>query len=134
MNDFALLIGRWALAAVFLVSGANKFLNGIDGVAAGLTAKGLPYGYELAIAAASAEVIGALLLVIGFMTRLGALALIVFTVAATYYFHNFWAVDPAQYQQQFTQFLKNLSMIGGLLVLFAAGPGSISIDGASHEE
>ncbi|WP_170936997.1 MULTISPECIES: DoxX family protein [Rhodomicrobium] len=130
MNNLALLIGRWALATAFVVSGAGKFLGGIEGVAGTLAAKGLPYAMPLAIVAAAVELGGGLLVVLGFQTRLAALALIVFTIAATYLFHNFWAVDPAQYQAQFVHFLKNLSIIGGFLVLVAAGPGRISVDGA----
>lgn len=130
MNDTALLIGRCALAAIFIASGVGKFMGGIEGVATGLAAKGLPSALALAITAATIEVLGGLLIVIGWKTRVGALLLIGFTIAATYFFHNFWAVEPAQYQAQFIQFMKNLSMIGGLLVLFAAGPGRISVEGS----
>lgn len=128
MNDFALLIGRWALAAIFVISGANKFLGGIDGVAAGIAAKGLPSALALAIAAAAVEIIGGLLIVLGWQTRVGCVLLIVFTVVASYFFHDFWAVAPEQYQAQFIQFMKNVAMIGGLFILYAAGPGRLSID------
>lgn len=44
--------------------------------------------------------------------------LIVFTILATFFFHNFWAVPPEQFQMQLIQFLKNVAIIGGLLLVF----------------
>jgi putative oxidoreductase len=129
MMDGALLIGRIMLVALFLNSGYGKLMD-IPGLEARLAGIGLPMPIVLAWAAALAEVIGGLLVVLGWQTRLGALALIAFTAAATYYFHPFWAMEPGQAQTlQMIQAWKNLGIIGGLVVLIGAGPGRISIDG-----
>jgi putative oxidoreductase len=68
--------------------------------------------------------------VLGAWTRIGAAFLLVFLLAATYYFHDFWTLaDPLQRQLQTIQFLKNLSIAGGLLALMAFGGGPWSVDG-----
>jgi len=69
----------------------------------------------------------------GFMTRSAALALAVFTLLASLIFHNFWAVPEAQKMVQNLMFMKNLSVIGGLLVLAAIGPGNWSLDAKRRE-
>ena len=55
-------------------------------------------------------------------TRVAALALIVFTAAATFWFHDFWAMAGADRMNNMTHALKNLSLIGALLVFFVIGP------------
>jgi SURF4 family len=67
-------------------------------------------------------------LLAGFKTRWGVVALLVFLVRATLVFHNFWAAQGPELQQQLTQFLKNVAIGGGLFVEFAAGPGALSVD------
>ena len=57
-----------------------------------------------------------------------ALALAVFTIAATIFFHNFWAVAADQQMVQRLMFNKNLAIIGGLLLVYAFGPGRYSLD------
>jgi len=52
----------------------------------------------------------------------------VFLVPVTLVFHNFWAYQGAEAQLQTIQFLKNVSIGGGLLAIFAAGPGALSVD------
>ena len=65
---------------------------------------------------------------VGFKARWGALALLIFLVPVTLVFHNFWAVPPDQQQIQTVNFLKNLSIGGGLLIILGRGAGAFSID------
>ena len=75
-------------------------------------------------------IIGGVAVVLGAWTRFGAIFLFVFLAAATFYFHDFWTfADPTQRQLQTIQFLKNMSIAGGLLALIAFGGGPWSIDG-----
>jgi putative oxidoreductase len=68
------------------------------------------------------------MLFVGFKTRWAALALIVFVLVANFVFHQFWAMEgPAKMNNEIT-FLKNLAMVGGLLMLYVAGPGRYSVD------
>jgi putative oxidoreductase len=126
-RDLAALAGRILLAATFAVSGYGKIHN-FAGTAAFMASKGLPLTEVLLVLAILAELGCGLAVMIGWKTRLAALAIIIFTVVATAVFHNFWAVPPEQAMMQQIQFMKNLSIIGGLLLLVAFGPGRYAVD------
>jgi putative oxidoreductase len=129
--DALLLVGRIALGAIFVMSGYGK-LAGLDGFTAVLANQGVPLAPIMAVLAAAAEFSGGLFIVLGFQARLGALVLVAFTVAATLIAHRFWELDGAAYKAQQIQFSKNLSIIGGLLLLVAAGSGRFGLDGLRH--
>ena len=96
------------------------------GIVAHAAAKGVP---QVLLAGATAlELVGVILLITGFKTRWGVAALVVFLVPVTLVFHDFWAVQGPQHQQQLVEFLKNVAIAGGLLVEFVAGPGAFSLD------
>ena len=129
VNDAVLLLGRVAIALMFVTSGAEKFLS-LPGTAAAVASKGLPYADVLAVAAATLELIGGLLVIAGWQTRIAALALAVFTAIAGYFFHDFWHYPPGpEYTNNMFHFMKNLSIIGGFLMLAAVGAGRYSFDG-----
>jgi putative oxidoreductase len=121
------LLARLLLALMFVLAGAGKFAD-LGGTAGYIASKGLPAPMVLAFATAALEVLGGLAIMVGFQARAAALALAGFTLLATLLFHNFWA-QPAD--QQFVQqlmFMKNLSVVGGLLLVFAFGAGGASVD------
>ena len=68
-----------------------------------------------------------LMVLAGWNARWGAVLLALFTIPATLIFHNFWAVDAAQYQNQFNHFMKNLAVLGGLAYIIAMGSGPYSL-------
>jgi len=74
------------------------------------------------------EIGGSLSLILGFRAKLGAVALLFFLIPATLIFHNFWAFEGAERQGQMINFMKNVAMIGGLLLVLAFGPGRLSFD------
>ena len=121
------LIGRLAIAAIFFISGAAK-LTDVSGTAAHMAGVGIPYPETLAMFVGTLEILGALSLVLGAMTRLGALGLILFLIPTTLLFHNFWAYEGDEQRLQMIQFLKNVGIAGGLLMLVSYGPGRYSID------
>jgi len=121
------LTARILLALMFLLAGLSKFA-GLDGTAGYIASKGLPMAGLLAFGTAALEVGGALLLIVGWKARWAALALAVFTLMASVLFHNYWAMPADQQMMQQLMFMKNLAVAGGLLVLFAFGPGSLSLD------
>ena len=82
--------------------------------------------YRRAAPGLSLVIIGGLLLLVGFKARYAAILLFLFTVAATFLGHQFW-VDPSQQ----TQFLKNLVIMGALLMLAVHGAGPYSVDDRS---
>src|SRR5262249_652866 len=89
---------------------------------------GIPFPETLAMIAGTAEVLGALSLMTGALIRLGALGLILYLIPTTLLFHNFWAFEGDAQQMQLANFLKNLGIIAGLLLLVSYGPGRYSID------
>ncbi len=84
----------------------------------------------LAVGAGAGELIGGLAIAIGWQTRLAAAGLILFTAVAAFFFHDFWNLPAgAERANQMIHAMKNLSMIGGLIVLAVAGAGRFSFDG-----
>jgi putative oxidoreductase len=126
-NSTILLVSRILLAGVFLVFGIRK-LMAVAGTAGYLTKLGLPMGEVLVWAVILIEVGGALLLIVGWQTRLAAWILAGFVVLATLAAHRYWEFEGPQYVAQLTNFMKNLAIVGGLLLVAASGPGRLSVD------
>lgn len=126
-NGLTLLLGRVAMAAIFIPSGFSKLMH-LGNVAATLANRGLPAPYVFAILAALTEFFGSVCVAFGFKTRPVALLMIVFTMIAAFLSHHFWTLEGAANTTQYIQFMKNLAIAGGFLLLFAAGPGPYSID------
>ena len=129
VNDAMLAFGRIAIALIFVSSGAEKFMD-LGGTAAEIASRHLPYPDVLAVLTATLEAVGGLLIIFGWQTRIAALALALFTAAASYFFHDFWHLPPgAQHTDAMIHFMKNVSIIGGFLMLAAVGGGRYSLDG-----
>lgn len=127
LNSFGPLIARALIALIFIASGASK-IAGFDQTVGYIASKGLPFASLGAIAAIVVELGGGILLVIGYKARWAALAMFVFTLAAAFIFHNFWAASAAEAQNQMIHFMKNISMAGGLLMVVLHGSGVRSIE------
>jgi putative oxidoreductase len=123
----AALVGRILLAVMFIISGFGK-ITGYDGTAGYMAAKGLPMVNVLLPLTILTELGGGLDLVAGFKARWVALLLAGFTILAALIFHNFWAADAAQHMNQQIHFMKNITIAGGMLMVFAFGPGRYSVD------
>ena len=121
-NNLVLLVARVLLSAMFIMAGAMKF-GDIAGTAGYISSVGLPAGTALAWLAGIFEVLAGLAILVGFQTRNAAYLLAAFCVFTAVMFH----FQPAD-QVQFTMFLKNLTIAGGLLALAVAGAGAFSVD------
>lgn len=133
-----LVLGRILFVLVFILSGGQKLMD-IAGTAGTIGAKvvlpdalsvytpqleamtGMTTPTMLAILVGVVEIGAALMIAANIGARAGAVLLILFTIAATWYFHPFWAMSGAERDANMIQALKNLSLIGGLLVIFAIG-------------
>lgn len=122
-----LVVARVLLALIFVTAGFSK-LTGLQGTAGYIGSVGLPAPMLLAVASGVVELVAGVLIIVGWRARWAALALAAFTVVATVLFHNFWAMPAEQQMMQQLMFMKNLSIVGGLMVLFAFGAGSLSLD------
>ena len=89
---------------------------------------GMPKYEALAWALAVLELVCGLVILIGLMARWGALLLVVFTAGTIFFVHNFWDMTGEAYEQNMMLALKNLSIMGGLLLIVAVGSGLHSID------
>lgn len=127
MTRYAPLAGRILLSLIFLVSGLGK-IPAWDQTAAYMASRGMPVVPLFLIAAICIEVGAGLSVMLGFRAKAGATALMVFLVPATLIFHNFWTYPPAEQQVQMVMFLKNVSILGGLLLVAAFGAGPVSVD------
>jgi putative oxidoreductase len=124
LQNTAAVAGRVLLGLLFVVSGFGK-ITGFAGTAAYMASKGMPMAEVLLVGAIVVELVGGLMLVAGWKARWAALAIFAFLIPATLIFHNPLGADA---QAQMTQFLKNLSIMGGMLLVAAFGPGAWGAD------
>ena len=126
-NDLLLLLGRIAIAAVFIPSGFSKLSN-LDGFIASMDGRGVPFAWLLAPLGALIEFLAGIAVVVGVNVRVASLLMILFTVAATLIAHRFWEFQGAARQTQQGQFFKNLAIAGGFVFLMVNGGGRYCID------
>jgi putative oxidoreductase len=127
MNQTVFGVARILVVVLFVVSGAGKLMNPAAVVNA-VSGKGLPYPQILAYLTIAAELGLGLLIALGFYARAAALLLAVFTAATIVVFHNFWSMSGDAFRTNQIQALKNLSIIGALLMIAAAGPGRLALN------
>ena len=123
LNAALPLVGRLLLSAIFLLSGFAKLADPA-GTIGYIQSVGLPFPQLGLVAAVLVELVGGLLLVVGYRTRLVAALLAAFSLATAVFFHANLAD-----QNQFIHFFKNIALAGGLLQVAAFGAGRFSIDG-----
>lgn len=142
MQIFVLPLARIMISLLFIITGYAKVAGfGGQNMAGWIayakprlvipgTTDPLPNPELLAQIAAYGELVGGILLFIGILTRVTAFGLFAFTIAASVLGHAFWTfADAGQSFMQLQQFLKNMGIAGGLLLLVGAGGGALSIDG-----
>jgi putative oxidoreductase len=130
LADFVLLVGRVLLGWLFLASSAGiggKLWNPA-GFAGYLKALGAPAPDLLSWIGALVEALVGAALILGIGTRYAALLCVLFLIIATALAHRYWEYPAAQVQGQYNNFLKNLAILGGALIIFVTGPGRFSLD------
>lgn len=113
------LIGRLLIGGVFLYAAVGN-IRAFDDALGFLTKRGIPQPREALMAGIAVHLVSSVLVILGIWTALGALGLIVFTVAATWTYHNFWDYSGPDRAAKLRSFNNNLMITGGLLVLLAA--------------
>ena len=119
------LLGRLFFALIFLVAAPNHFARQTIAYAA---AQGVPLASIAVPFAGIIALLGGLLILLGYHARIGAGLIALFLIGVTPMLHNFWTVaDPMARQMQMIMFMKNVSMLGGALLItqFGAGPWSL---------
>lgn len=118
-------LGRLLIAPLFIPAGVNK-IGGFAGTQQYMESQGVPG--DLLPLVIAVEIIAPIMIILGWWTRLAAFGLAVFTILSAALFH-FDLADQAQYMQ----FMKNLAIGGGLLILAGRGAGGWSMDGRQRD-
>jgi putative oxidoreductase len=126
-RDVAALVARILLTVMFITSGWGK-LTGFAGTVGYIASQGMPLPQLMAVGAIAVELGAGLLLLVGYKARWAALAIFAFLISTTLVFHNFWASPPDQAMMQQINFMKNVTIMGGMLLVWAFGPGRIALD------
>ena len=123
---YAVLAGRQLFSIIFIIASAGHFSpQTIESAAR----HGVPLPGLLVPLSGIIALMGGLSVLLGFQTRLGAWLLVIFLVPVTLMMHNFWsAPDPMTFQIEKAMFLKNITMLGGALVISYFGAGPLSLD------
>ena len=121
IDNYLSLLARIFIFALFIWSGTNKILNPVA-TQVNMSAHGMPFTSVFLLGAIALEILGGLSVLLGIKTRWGAAMLIIFLIPATLIFHTDFSTEIEQ-----AMFLKNLAMLGGLLMLIRYGGGSIAV-------
>ena len=121
------LAGRVLLSAIFLTSGVSHILQWRHSTDL-MEQEGVPLPNLLLVLAIVCLLLGGLSVLIGLRARLGAVLLILFLIPTTLVFHGDWTAGSSGASDQMLHFMKNLGLLGGLLMVLAFGAGGFSID------
>ena len=124
LQPWGLLFGRLMLGYIFVVAGYGK-IAGFAGTAKFMASKGMPMVEPLLVATIIIELVGGLMLAVGWKARWAAWAFFLFIIPTTIIFHPVWS-SPGEA----IQFNKNLAIMGGMLYVAFMGPGRLSLDKA----
>lgn len=121
------LAARICLCIIFINSGIGKIF-GFASTAEMMAGQGLPIPQVLLIFTIAFQLLGGLSLLFGYKVKIGSLLLILFLIPATLVFHN-----PIGNPDELNSFLKNIGLIGGLLMTMYAGAGALAVDAATEK-
>ncbi len=125
-RDELILLGRVLMMLLFLISGWGK-LTGFSGTVGYMGSVGVPMPMAAAAVAVIMEFGVGIALLIGFWTRPLALLMALFVLGTALIAHTYWNVEGAMQTANMVQFYKNLSIMGGLLMLAVTGPGRYAL-------
>jgi putative oxidoreductase len=126
------VLGRFLFALIFIMAGANHFNRQTIGYAA---SQGVPLASILVPLSGVLAIAGGLSILLGYRAKLGGWLIALFLVPVTLMMHKFWTVtDPMMWQIQMILFMKNVSMLGGALLISQFGAGPFSLDARRTRE
>ena len=120
------VLGRFLFALIFLVAAPNHFTKQTIAFSA---SQGVPLASIAVPLSGVVAIAGGLSILLGYRAKLGAWLLVLFLIPVTLMLHKFWMVaDPMMAQIQMILFMKNVSMLGGALLISQFGAGPVSLD------
>lgn len=126
-QSFIVLLGRICLSLVFIWAAFAKIMN-LEGTMGYMTSKHLPFALILLPLAILVQMAGAIFLLSGYKTRIGAWMLILFIIPAAIIFHDFWNLRGHERLTEQILFMKDLAILGGLMIIASFGPGRYAFD------
>ncbi len=123
-------LGRFLISFIFILAGIGKIID-FRGATDTMKSVGIGGAEFLIFAGLVMELVGGILLLLGWYTRFAIWVLMVFLLPATLIFHPFWNFTGSEMALQLSIFLKNLTIYGGLLAFLSYGPGKWSIDAST---
>jgi putative oxidoreductase len=127
LNDAIILAARLLLTALFLIFGWRK-LRDRAGTVRQMAQLGVPVPALAAAVSTFMELPVAFTVTVGAFARPAALAMALYTVGTAYFGHRYWTVAAPDRVESMDSFYKDLSVVGGFLLLCVAGAGKYSID------
>lgn len=119
--------GRLLISLIFILAGIGKIFD-FQGAVDTLRSIGVGGAMILIFIALLMELIGGILLLLGWFTRVAIWLLWIFLLPTTLLFHGFWNFTGPEMALQLSIFLKNLTIYGGLMAFYSYGPGRWSLD------
>lgn len=127
MRDITDLIGRIFLSTIFIFEAADSILY-FDKTKITMTQYGLMWNQDMLLYGAILLLtFGGLMVLFGYRSSLGAILLLIYWVPVTFLIHDFWDYPKEQVRTQSILFMKDIAIIGGLLMLLGKGSGRYSI-------
>jgi putative oxidoreductase len=120
-SKWQLVLGRVLLSVIFILSGLGKLPHFHD-VANMMGSKGIPLASVVLAITLLIEIGGGLMVLTGYKANYAALVIALWLIPVTLIFHHFWGIPAEQQQDQMIHFLKNVAIMGGLLILAYASP------------
>jgi putative oxidoreductase len=130
INDVFILAARLLLATLFLIFGCRK-LKDYPGTVSQMVQLGLPMPVLAAAVATFMELPVAFAIAVGAFTRFSAVLMFFYTLGTALIGHRYWTMKDTDRVDSMDSFYKNLSIMGGCLLLYTTGPGKYSIDALS---
>jgi putative oxidoreductase len=127
INDELILVARLFLATLFLIFGWRK-LKDYSGTVSQMVRDRVPMPVLATAVAIFMELPVAFAVAVGAFTRLSAVLFVFYTLGTSLVEHRYWTVKGADYVDSLEGFYKNLSIMGGFLLLYITGAGKYSID------
>lgn len=126
LSGTILVLGRICFSLIFLAAGFNHFTAGSIAIAA---SHGVPLASIAVPLSGILLLVGGLSILLGYRAKLGAWLIVLFLIPATLTMHKFWGIaDPIMAEMQMIMFMKNISMLGGALIISQFGAGPYSAD------
>lgn len=121
------VLARLCLCTLFLERSLANMIPRYSGFLKSMRAEGFPNPKLLLPSLITLAILGSTLVILGFKARIGALLLLVFLGISTYYAADFWHLS-ADMQEKQAHFIKNIGLVGAMLLIVANGPGAGSFD------